>query len=79
MKNITRMACIALTLTAPMGAALTQARADDKPLKISFITHDLGAGIFAPVRSGMEDACAKIHAECEFLGPATYDPSQHDS
>jgi simple sugar transport system substrate-binding protein len=67
---------MALALTAPMGAALTQARADDKPLKISFITHDLGAGIFAPVRSGMEDACAKIKAECEFLGPATYDPAQ---
>jgi simple sugar transport system substrate-binding protein len=76
MKNIAKIACMALTLTAPMGAALTQARADDKPLKISFITHDLGAGIFAPVRSGMEDACAKIQAECEFLGPATYDPAQ---
>ena len=59
MKNIAKIACMALTLTAPMGAALTQARADDKPLKISFITHDLGAGIFAPVRSGMEDACAR--------------------
>lgn len=40
-----------------------------------FVTHDLGAGIFAPVRKGMEDACALIEAECEFLGPQTYSPA----
>jgi ABC-type sugar transport system substrate-binding protein len=41
-----------------------------------FVTHDLGAGIFAPVRRGMEDACAMINAECEFIGPQSYDPAE---
>ena len=62
-----------LALTAL--SAVAGARADDK-LHITFVTHDLGAGIFAPVRLGMEDACAKVNADCEFLGPATYDPAQ---
>ena len=43
-------------------------------MKITFVTHDLGAGVFAPVRRGMEDACKQINAECEFLGPQAYDP-----
>lgn len=62
-------------LLAATALTATYARADDK-LHITFVTHDLGAGIFAPVRLGMEDACAKINADCEFLGPATYDPAQ---
>ncbi len=62
-------------LFAATALTATYARADDK-LHITFVTHDLGAGIFAPVRLGMEDACAKVNAECEFLGPATYDPAQ---
>lgn len=45
----------------------------DRKLKITFVTHDLGAGVFAPVRRGMEDACRQINADCEFLGPQTYD------
>jgi simple sugar transport system substrate-binding protein len=52
---------------------LTAARAQDKPLNITFVTHDLGAGVFAPVRLGMEDACKMIGAQCEFLGPQQYD------
>lgn len=48
-------------------------------LHIIFVTHDLGAGVFAPVRGGMEDACGLISAECEFLGPQTYDPTEHVS
>ena len=48
---------------------------EEEPLDIVFVTHDLGAGIFAPVRTGMEDACAMINANCEFLGPQTYDPT----
>lgn len=62
-------------LFAATALSASYARADDK-LHITFVTHDLGAGIFAPVRLGMEDACAKVNAECEFLGPATYDPAQ---
>jgi simple sugar transport system substrate-binding protein len=51
--------------------------AQDDGLEIIFVTHDLGAGVFAPVRKGMEDACAQIGASCEFLGPQTYDPMEH--
>ena len=45
-------------------------------MKITFVTHDLGAGVFAPVRRGMEDACKQINADCEFLGPQTFDQTQ---
>jgi len=48
----------------------------DHKMKITFVTHDLGAGVFAPVRRGMEDACKQINAECEFLGPQAYDPKE---
>lgn len=48
----------------------------DEPLNIVFVTHDLGAGIFAPVRKGMEDACLMVNANCEFLGPQKYDPTE---
>lgn len=51
--------------------------AQDDALEIIFVTHDLGAGVFAPVRTGMDDACAQIGATCEFLGPQTYDPIEH--
>ncbi len=65
----------ALLLTASVSGLPAPAQAQDEPLDITFVTHDLGAGIFAPVRLGMEDACAQIEANCEFLGPATYDPA----
>ncbi|HMQ55426.1 MAG TPA: substrate-binding domain-containing protein [Anaerolineae bacterium] len=48
----------------------------EDPLNIVFVTHDLGAGIFAPVRTGMEDACLMVNATCEFLGPQKYDPTE---
>ena len=51
----------------------------EEPLEIIFVTHDLGAGIFAPVRTGMEDACAMVNANCEFIGPQTYDPAEQVS
>lgn len=51
---------------------------EDRPRYV-FVTHDLGAGVFAPVRKGMEDACAQVGADCEFLGPTTYNPSEHVS
>jgi simple sugar transport system substrate-binding protein len=76
MRSIVKLALLAIVMSAPIAGIATSARAEDKPLKITFVTHDLGAGIFAPVRLGMEDACAKIQAQCEFLGPATYDPAQ---
>lgn len=72
---------LALLVIAPLtmqGAAPVAAQ-DEEPLRFVFVTHDLGAGIFAPVRRGMEDACALIGAECEFLGPQTYDPAQQVS
>ncbi len=76
MKSFATLSFFALALLAPLSGAATGAQAADKqPLRITFVTHDLGAGIFAPVRLGMEDACAKIQAQCEFLGPATYDPA----
>lgn len=71
MSRMLKTALLALTALS----AVTVAHAADK-LRITFVTHDLGAGIFAPVRLGMEDACAKVNADCEFLGPATYDPAQ---
>jgi simple sugar transport system substrate-binding protein len=71
MRSTANLTLLALVLAG----ASTSALAENKPLRITFVTHDLGAGIFAPVRLGMEDACAKIKAECEFLGPATYDPA----
>jgi len=58
------------------GRSPTTASAQDEPLSFVFVTHDLGAGIFAPVRRGMEDACAMVGAECEFIGPQKYDPAQ---
>lgn len=48
----------------------------DRKMSFIFVTHDLGAGIFAPVRRGMEDACAQINADCEFIGPQTYNPAE---
>lgn len=51
----------------------------DRQLYFIFLTHDLGAGVFAPVRRGMEDACKQINAKCEFIGPQTFDPAQHVS
>jgi ABC-type sugar transport system substrate-binding protein len=60
-----------------MLAVMVQAQdAAEEPLRIVFVTHDLGAGVFAPVRRGMEDACAEVNAECEFLGPQSYDPAE---
>ena len=47
-----------------------------EPLEIVFVTHDLGAGVFAPVRTGMEDACLMVNANCEFLGPQKYDTAE---
>ncbi len=48
----------------------------DRKLNFVFVTHDLGAGVFAPVRRGMEDACKQINANCEFVGPQTYTPEE---
>jgi simple sugar transport system substrate-binding protein len=75
MRNAAKWTVMAFALSPLLAWAATSAQAEDKPLQITFITHDLGAGIFAPVRLGMEDACAKVQAQCEFLGPATYDPA----
>ena len=76
MRTTIKAVLLAFTACAAVLGAVQIAAAEDKPLRITFVTHDLGAGIFAPVRLGMEDACAKIQAQCEFLGPATYDPAQ---
>ncbi len=60
---------------APAGGSDTTYGMNSK-MRITFVTHDLGAGVFAPVRRGMEDACRQINAECEFLGPQKYDPKE---
>ena len=75
MRKVLETAAAALFLSASVSGLSGPAWAQDEPLDIIFVTHDLGAGIFAPVRLGMEDACAQIEANCEFLGPATYDPA----
>src|SRR5688500_5911168 len=69
---------LALMVIGPvtMRGGTPAAAQDDEALRFVFATHDLGAGIFAPVRRGMEDACALIEATCEFLGPQTHDPAQ---
>ena len=83
MRLTTRLSTLLLLLllvVLPMMARGTgQVAAQDDKLTFVFVTHDLGAGIFAPVRRGMEDACAMIQAECEFIGPQTYDPAQQVS
>lgn len=71
-----------LLIAGPMTAGRfgnVAAAAQDEPLSFVFVTHDLGAGIFAPVRRGMEDACEMVGAECEFIGPQNYDPAQQVS
>ncbi|WP_420641235.1 substrate-binding domain-containing protein [Candidatus Leptofilum sp.] len=76
---------VAMGCTSSEGAS--EAAADEsttavselEPLEIIFVTHDLGAGIFAPVRTGMEDACELVVANCEFLGPQSYDPAEQVS
>ncbi len=45
----------------------------DHKMRVIFVTHDLSAGVFSPVRRGMQDACTQINADCEFRGPQTYD------
>ncbi|MBA3450265.1 MAG: hypothetical protein H0T18_03520, partial [Chloroflexia bacterium] len=58
MRLTTRLSMVlvlAVMLMGPltMGGA-TPAAAQDDGLRFVFVTHDLGAGIFAPVRTGME-------------------------
>ena len=48
----------------------------NRQLYFIFVTHDLGAGVFAPVRRGMEDACKQINAKCEFIGPQVGIPAE---
>jgi ABC-type sugar transport system substrate-binding protein len=62
---------VALMLGALSGMTVAQ----QMQHRYVFVTHDLGAGIFGPVRSGMEAACAQVGAICEFIGPQTYDPA----
>lgn len=67
---------LALVVMVTLVALSTGASAQDDKLRFVFVTHDLGAGIFAPVRKGMEDACAMVNADCEFIGPQTYNPTE---
>jgi ABC-type sugar transport system substrate-binding protein len=71
-KWFTWIILVSVMLVALSGMAVAQ----DDGLRFVFVTHDLGAGIFAPVRLGMEDACRQVGATCEFLGPQTYDPEE---
>lgn len=79
MKNFFAVVVVlTLLLVAVPGNFSTPAAAqEDSGLDIIFVTHDLGAGVFAPVRQGMQDACNQIGANCEFLGPQTYRPTEH--
>lgn len=81
MKLATKVSTLLLGLTLAVGAASQASSpapvaAQDDGLTFVFVTHDLGAGIFAPVRRGMEDACAMVGATCEFIGPQTYDVAE---
>ena len=78
--RLSTLLLLLLLVILPMAARGTaDVAAQDDKLTFVFVTHDLGAGIFAPVRRGMEDACRLIQAECEFIGPQTYDPAQQVS
>ena len=81
MRLTTRVSILSLLLLlAPMAMRGTEsAAAQNDQLSFVFVTHDLGAGIFAPVRRGMEDACKMVQAKCEFIGPQSYDPAQQVS
>ena len=61
---------------APAAQSSANSYGMNRQLYVIFVTHDLGAGVFAPVRRGMEDACKQINAKCEFIGPQTYDLQQ---
>ncbi len=81
MRLATRVSTLLLlVVTLALGAFAQRgtpvAAQDDEGLTFIFVTHDLGAGIFAPVRRGMEDACALIEATCEFIGPQSYDVAE---
>ena len=60
--KVSTLLVLALLFLGPtlVGHGLMTASAQDDQLRFVFVTHDLGAGIFAPVRRGMEDACALI-------------------
>lgn len=82
MRFATKLSILFLLLVLfPIAARTTGnvAVAQNDKLSFVFVTHDLGAGIFAPVRRGMEDACKMVQAECEFIGPQKYDPAQQVS
>jgi ribose transport system substrate-binding protein len=70
-----KLVLIVLLIVVALPLAVS-VKAQEQPLKITFVTHDLGAGVFAPVRKGMEDACKAVNAECEFLGPQSYNPEE---
>ena len=48
MRSIAKLTLLAFVLAAPLSGASTGALAEDKPLRITFVTHDLGAGHFRP-------------------------------
>lgn len=77
MKKFAILALLILAAALVMIPGNSEPVAAQDGLEIIFVTHDLGAGVFAPVRKGMEDACAQVGASCEFLGPQTYDPTEH--
>lgn len=69
-------AAAATAAPAAPAAAANTSYGMNRQLYFIFVTHDLGAGVFAPVRRGMEDACKQINAKCEFIGPQTFDAAQ---
>ena len=71
-----KLIVFAILVVLMVGALSGLATAQDSGHRYVFVTHDLGAGIFGPVRTGMEAACAQVGAVCEFIGPQTYDPEE---
>jgi len=77
--RLSTLLLLILTLSVGAFAEKVPVAAQEDGLTFVFVTHDLGAGIFAPVRRGMEDACAMVGATCEFIGPQTYDVAEQVS
>src|SRR5215472_6622039 len=63
------MAAAATALAFVWGVA---ALAQDKPLKIVYVTHsDAGNAFWLSVKKGLDDACALIKADCQMLFVST--------
>lgn len=65
MKTLSSLIVAGAVLSAPLAVP---ASAADAPLKIVYVTHaDAGNAFWLSVKKGMDDACALIKADCQFI------------